>query len=98
MTGSGIYLHEYKDPAGIHIREGSYQKSTGNEAWEKHYDPIAVGDHGISQALLSTHQKRDHLAHEIITIPKCLLEQATICYYLPDANLGNYRWTTKKKW
>lgn len=62
-------LAQYKDPAGIHIQEGLLPKVNWNEAWEKHYDPIAVGDQVYVRATFHP-SKAGSFAHEIIINPK----------------------------
>jgi len=61
-------IDKYKVEAGLSVTEGSMAKVNWNEEWEKHYDPIEVGEDVYVRA--SFHAPKQGVAHEIVINPK----------------------------
>lgn len=61
-------LDKYKAVAEISVEEGRMPKINWNEEWEKHYDPIEVGDTVYVRA--SFHAPKEGVDHEIVINPK----------------------------
>lgn len=61
-------ISKYQTGAGISVEEGRMAKVNWNEEWEKHYDPIEVGDEVYVRA--SFHAPKQGVAHEIVINPK----------------------------
>ncbi|MGY6742691.1 MAG: 50S ribosomal protein L11 methyltransferase [Cecembia sp.] len=61
-------IQRYKDPANITVEEGKIEKVNWNEEWEKHYDPIMVGDQVYVRA--SFHEPQPSFPYEILINPK----------------------------
>jgi ribosomal protein L11 methyltransferase len=61
-------IKKYREAASIKVVEGKMDKINWNEEWEKHYDPIAVGDQVYIRA--SFHQARPEFKYEILINPK----------------------------
>src|SRR5690554_2698697 len=57
-------ISKYQTGAGISVEEGRMAKVNWNEEWEKHYDPIEVGDEVYVRA--SFHAPKQGVAHEIV--------------------------------
>lgn len=62
-------IAQYQDVAEIKIEEGILAKINWNEAWEKNYDPISVGDMVYVRATFHPSRIEDH-KHEIVINPK----------------------------
>jgi len=61
-------IDKYKVEAGLSVTEGRMAKVNWNEEWEKHYDPIEVGEDVYVRA--SFHAPKQGVAHEIVINPK----------------------------
>lgn len=61
-------IQQYKDPANITVEEGKMEKVNWNEEWEKHYDPIMVGDQVYVRA--SFHESKPTFPYQILINPK----------------------------
>lgn len=61
-------INRYQVAADIDVIEGRMEKVNWNEEWEKHYDPIAVGDKVYVRA--SFHPAKSEFKHEILINPK----------------------------
>ncbi|AFL83710.1 ribosomal protein L11 methylase [Belliella baltica DSM 15883] len=61
-------VNRYQDAADLEITEGMMEKVNWNEEWEKHYDPIAVGEEVYVRA--SFHPAKSEFKHEILINPK----------------------------
>ncbi|MFD2200470.1 50S ribosomal protein L11 methyltransferase [Shivajiella indica] len=61
-------IDRYQESASLKVREGKMAKVNWNEEWEKHYDPITVGDRVYVRA--SFHQARPEFKYEILINPK----------------------------
>lgn len=61
-------IGKYKEAAGISLEEGRMPKVNWNEEWEKHYDPIEIGDEIFVRA--SFHAPKPGITHEIVINPK----------------------------
>ncbi|MFD2036485.1 50S ribosomal protein L11 methyltransferase [Belliella marina] len=61
-------IDQYQEAASIVVEEGVMEKVNWNEEWEKHYDPIAVGDEVYVRA--SFHAPKPEIKHEILINPK----------------------------
>lgn len=64
----GEILDQYKAVADISVEEGRMARINWNEEWEKHYDPIEVGEEVYVRA--SFHAPKVGMAHEIVINPK----------------------------
>ncbi|SHM40170.1 ribosomal protein L11 methyltransferase [Cyclobacterium lianum] len=62
-------IARYKEAAAVQVSEGVLPKVNWNEAWEKHYDPIAVADQVYVRATFHP-SKAASFVHEIIINPK----------------------------
>jgi len=62
-------ITQYQIDAEIKIEEGVLAKINWNEAWEKNYDPISVGDMVYVRATFHPSRGKDH-KHEIVINPK----------------------------
>ncbi|EPR67171.1 50S ribosomal protein L11 methyltransferase [Cyclobacterium qasimii] len=62
-------ITQYQKEAEIKIEEGVLAKINWNEAWEKNYDPISVGDMVYVRATFHPSRGDDH-RHEIVINPK----------------------------
>ncbi|EIM77189.1 ribosomal protein L11 methyltransferase [Nitritalea halalkaliphila LW7] len=58
----------YQEAAALHVTEKRVPKTNWNEEWEKHYDPIYVGDQVYIRA--SFHPAQPAYRHEILINPK----------------------------
>lgn len=61
-------VNHYQDLADLEVVEGVMEKVNWNEEWEKHYDPIAVGEEVYVRA--SFHPAKAEFKHEILINPK----------------------------
>lgn len=61
-------IDKYKNQAGISVEEGRMPKVNWNEEWEKHYDPIEVGEEVYVRA--SFHAPKKGVPYEIVINPK----------------------------
>ncbi|MFN3803005.1 50S ribosomal protein L11 methyltransferase [Belliella pelovolcani] len=61
-------LEKYQEVAHVLVEEGVMAKVNWNEEWEKHYDPIQVGEQVYVRA--SFHAPKPEIAHEILINPK----------------------------
>jgi len=61
-------VNRYQGSADIEVIEGVMEKVNWNEEWEKHYDPIAVGEEVYVRA--SFHSAKSEFKHEILINPK----------------------------
>lgn len=61
-------LEKYQEVANVLVEEGVMAKVNWNEEWEKHYDPIQVGEQVYVRA--SFHAPKPEIAHEILINPK----------------------------
>lgn len=61
-------LEKYQESASIQVKEGKMAKVNWNEEWEKHYDPIIVGDQVYVRA--SFHPDQPDFKYEILINPK----------------------------
>ncbi|MCH7414144.1 50S ribosomal protein L11 methyltransferase [Belliella sp. R4-6] len=61
-------INRYQDSAELEIVEGVMAKVNWNEEWEKHYDPIQVGEEVYVRA--SFHAPKPEIKHEILINPK----------------------------
>lgn len=61
-------LDKYQEAANLQVQEGKMAKVNWNEEWEKHYDPITVGDEVYVRA--SFHAPRPEFKYEILINPK----------------------------
>lgn len=61
-------LEKYQEPASIQVIEGKMAKVNWNEEWEKHYDPIIVGDQVYVRA--SFHPDQPDFKYKILINPK----------------------------
>ena len=61
-------IDRYKEAGKIEVQEGMMPKVNWNEEWEKHYDPIFVGDQVYVRA--SFHEPRPEFKYEIHINPK----------------------------
>lgn len=61
-------IENYKEAGKIEVQEGKMPKVNWNEEWEKHYDPIFVGDQVYVRA--SFHEPRPEFKYEIHINPK----------------------------
>ena len=61
-------LEKYQEVAHVIVEEGVMAKVNWNEEWEKHYDPIQVGEQVYVRA--SFHAPKPEIAHEILINPK----------------------------
>jgi ribosomal protein L11 methyltransferase len=61
-------INRYKEAAGIAVEQGRMPKVNWNEEWEKHYDPIEVGEDVYVRA--SFHAPKAGVTHEIVINPK----------------------------
>lgn len=61
-------INKYRSGADISVEESLVQKVNWNEEWEKHYDPIEIGEEIYVRA--SFHAPRETVPHEIIINPK----------------------------
>lgn len=61
-------LEKYQEVAHVLVEEGVMAKVNWNEEWEKHYDPIQVGERVYVRA--SFHAPKPEIAHEILINPK----------------------------
>lgn len=61
-------IAKYQDVASIEVEEGVMEKVNWNEEWEKHYDPILVGD--VVYVRASFHAPKPEVKHEILINPK----------------------------
>ncbi|PRY89553.1 50S ribosomal protein L11 methyltransferase [Mongoliibacter ruber] len=59
---------KYVDSASLTVEEGLMDKVNWNEEWEKHYDPIMVGDKVYVRA--SFHEAKPEFEYEILINPK----------------------------
>jgi ribosomal protein L11 methyltransferase len=61
-------VNRYQDSADLEVVEGVMEKVNWNEEWEKHYDPIQVGEEVYVRA--SFHIPKPEIKHEILINPK----------------------------
>ncbi|WP_291784273.1 50S ribosomal protein L11 methyltransferase [Cecembia sp.] len=61
-------IQKYQIEAKITLKEGKMDKVNWNEEWEKHYDPITVGDQVYIRA--SFHDPKPEFPYEILINPK----------------------------
>jgi ribosomal protein L11 methyltransferase len=61
-------IQRYQKVAKISVEEGKMDKVNWNEEWEKHYDPITVGDQVYVRA--SFHESKPEFPYEILINPK----------------------------
>jgi ribosomal protein L11 methyltransferase len=61
-------IEKYAVPAEIAVREGIMPKINWNEEWEKHYDPISIGEKVYVRA--SFHIPKPGVEYEIVINPK----------------------------
>lgn len=61
-------MEKYKQEADITFEKSVVQKINWNEEWEKHYDPIEVGEEILVRA--SFHAPKANMPYEIIINPK----------------------------
>ena len=61
-------VNRYQDSADLEVVEGVMEKVNWNQEWEKHYDPIVVGDEVYVRA--SFHPAKSEFKHEILINPK----------------------------
>lgn len=61
-------INKYQEPAAISVEERLMDKVNWNEEWEKHYDPIMVGDKVYVRA--SFHEAKPEFEYEILINPK----------------------------
>ncbi|ERM83798.1 ribosomal protein L11 methyltransferase [Rhodonellum psychrophilum GCM71 = DSM 17998] len=61
-------IDQYVEAASILVKEGMMAKVNWNEEWEKHYDPISIGDEVYVRA--SFHAPKIGVKHEIVINPK----------------------------
>lgn len=61
-------VNRYQSSADLEVVEGVMEKVNWNEEWEKHYDPIAVGEEVYVRA--SFHTAKAEFKHEILINPK----------------------------
>lgn len=61
-------IDQYAVAASIQVKEGMMAKVNWNEEWEKHYDPISIGDDVYVRA--SFHEPKLGVKHEIVINPK----------------------------
>ncbi len=61
-------IDKYNQAANIQVQEGLMPKINWNEEWEKHYDPIAIGEEVYVRA--SFHDPKPTAKYEIVINPK----------------------------
>lgn len=61
-------INKYRSEAEISVEESLVQKVNWNEEWEKHYDPIEVGEEIFVRA--SFHAPKENVPYEIVINPK----------------------------
>src|SRR5690606_15596074 len=61
-------INRYNEVAGVTVEQGRMPKVNWNEEWEKHYDPIEVGEDVYVRA--SFHAPKVGVTHEIVINPK----------------------------
>lgn len=61
-------INRYNEVAGVTVEQGRMPKVNWNEEWEKHYDPIEVGEDVYVRA--SFHAPKAGVTHEIVINPK----------------------------
>lgn len=61
-------IDRYEEVAFIKVMEGKMAKVNWNEEWEKHYDPITIGDQVYVRA--SFHDSKPEFKYEILINPK----------------------------
>jgi ribosomal protein L11 methyltransferase len=64
----GQVIVQYTEAANLSVMEGKMAKVNWNEEWEKHYDPIEVGDQVYVRA--SFHEPKPEFPFEITINPK----------------------------